>query len=154
RLVEVSSGLVVQTAKLSGPSVEALMPRLPQLGQMLMMSDEQKLAFEQALAQQAPVVPAAPLEALLPPPPALNDPAPPPVVVYTARPAALGGLLIDDFRALPAVAVLPAPVPVLDVAVGREDPFGRRLLAVSIELGDNLFRRGRHKEALAQFELA
>ncbi len=53
RLVEVNSGLVVQTATLASPNLETVMPRLPQLAQMLMMSDEQKLAFQQALAQQA-----------------------------------------------------------------------------------------------------
>jgi tetratricopeptide (TPR) repeat protein len=150
RLVEVKSGLVVQTAKLNGPSFEALVPRLAQLGQMLLMTDEQKLAFEQALAQRAPEVPPAPLDAPLPPPPALNDPPPPPVFAYSARPPALGGLLVEDFRTFPAVAVVPAPPPV----VVTIDPFRRRLLAVSLELGDNLFRRGRQREAFRHFELA
>ena len=49
-LVDVRSGLIVQTARLSAPTMDALTPRLPQLAQVLMMTDEQKLAFEQQLA--------------------------------------------------------------------------------------------------------
>ncbi len=152
RLVEVSSGLVVQTARLSGASVEALLPRLPLLGQMLMMTDEQKLAFEQALRQQAsPVQPIA-LAAGFPPLPEANDPPPAPVIAYTARPPAFGGLLVEDIGRF-AEAPL-APNPALDVVIGSDDPFRRRLLAVSLELGDNLFRRGHQREAFVHFELA
>jgi tetratricopeptide (TPR) repeat protein len=154
RLVEVNSGLVVQTAKLSAPTVEAAVARLPQLGQMLLMTDEQKLAFEQALAQNAPPVQPVALEAPLPPPPAPNDPPPQPVVVFTARPPAFGGLLIEDFRRLPPVAIVAEAAPVVEVAIASDDPFRRRLLAVSLELGDNLFRRGRQRDAFAHFELA
>jgi tetratricopeptide (TPR) repeat protein len=153
RLVEVGSGLVVQTARLTGPSIESLLPRLPQLGQMLMMNDEQKLAFEQALAQQAQSVQPAPLEAAYPPVPTVSDPVPPPLVVYTARPPAVGGLVIEDFGRLPPVAYLPAPPPA-PVVVVEDDPYRRRLLSISLELGDNLFRRGRHREAFVHFELA
>ncbi len=148
RLVEVSSGLVVQTAKLNGPSIDAVMRRLPQLGQMLMMNDEQKLAFEQALTLQAPQVQPVPLEAPLPPIPVLNEPAPPPIIAYSARPPAFGGLLIVDF------ARLPPPVPAAEIVIVQEDPFRRRLLSVALELGDNLFRRGRHREAFVHYELA
>jgi hypothetical protein len=154
RLVEVNSGLVAQTAKLTAPSIEALVARLPQLGQMLMMTDEQKLAFEQALAQNAPAVQPIALDAALPPPPAPTDPPPPPVLVYTARPPAFGGLLIEDFRRLPPVAIVVAPAPAVEVAIISDDPYRRRLLAVSLELGDNLFRRGRQRDAFAHFELA
>src|SRR5262249_62364050 len=56
RLVEVQSGLVVQTARLSAPSLEALLPTLKQVALLLQMTDEQKLAFEARLQNAAPVV--------------------------------------------------------------------------------------------------
>src|SRR6202011_4291703 len=53
RLVEVPTGLVVQTARLSAPTMSVLLNRLPNLAQMLMMNDDQRQAFEQALAEKA-----------------------------------------------------------------------------------------------------
>src|SRR5262249_24627877 len=52
RLVDVHSGLVVQTAKLVAATPEELLRNLSRLAAVLMMSDEQKLAFEQQAAQQ------------------------------------------------------------------------------------------------------
>jgi tetratricopeptide (TPR) repeat protein len=155
RLVEVRTGLIVQTARVSAPSVEALMPRLPLLAQMLMMSDEQKLAFELAQAQRAPEVqPIEPPAALPPPPPppVADQPPPPPLVTYTARPPALGGLVLADFNALPPIVAV-APPPPQEVVIVREEP-RRRLFALSLELGDNLFRRGHFREAQRHFSLA
>lgn len=155
RVVDVRTGLIAQTARLSAPTVEALLPRLPLLAQLLMMSDEQKLAFDAAQAQQpAPEVQPIAVTAALPPPPppyVLSAPPPPPIVTYSPRPLAFGGLLVQDFAALPPVGVVFAPPPVIVV---QEEPRRRRLLSLSLELGDNLFRRGRHREANRHFELA
>ena len=156
RLVEVQTGLVVQTARLSAPTMTVLLDRLPQLAQMLTMSDDQRMAFEQALAEKAAAVDLKPIEpADLPPPPPPFDPgaAPPqPVVTYTARPIALGGLTVEDFRTFTPV-LLDAPPPV-EVVIGRDHPRRRRMLQLSLELGDNLFRRGRWREANRHFSLA
>jgi tetratricopeptide (TPR) repeat protein len=154
RLVEVRTGLVVQTARLSAPTVNDLLPRLPQLAAELMMSDEQKLAYEQSLARQAAppveVIQAAPI----PPPPAPDLPPPPPVITYTPRPPAFGGLVIEDFNRLPPVVVAPAPPPAASLYVASDDPYRGRLLQLSLTLGDNLFRRGRWHEAHRHFQLA
>ncbi len=152
RLVEVRTGLVVQTARISAPSVDVLMGRLPLLGQMLLMTDDQKLAFEQVVAQKAPEVqPITPFDTM-PPPPPIDQPPPPPLVTYTARPPAFGGLTLVDFQMLPPVVAV-APPPPAEVVIVREEP-RKRLLALSLELGDNLFRRGRCREAERHFQLA
>jgi tetratricopeptide (TPR) repeat protein len=156
RLVDVRTGLIVQTARVSAPTIDGLMPRLPMLGQLLMMTDEQKMAFEQAQLAAATEIRAVDVAAPLPPPPPLpadNVSPPPPLIVYTPRPPATGGLTIEFFSTLPPVGFVPPP-PVAEVAVVREDPYRRRMLSLSLELGDNLFRRGRYREAQRHFSLA
>jgi tetratricopeptide (TPR) repeat protein len=159
RLVEVQTGLVVQTAKLIAADPDDLMRRLPKLALMLQMTDDQKIAFEADLAQAvaAPVQPAV-IAAVPPPPPVpvagVVVVAPPPIIVFTPRPAPIGGLVIADFDRLP-----PPPSPErsgfsFDLFIGRDNPVKGRLLSVSLELGDNLFRRGRYQEAQRHFELA
>jgi hypothetical protein len=152
RLVDVDTGLIVQTARVSAATPDALRQRLPALGQMLLMNDDQKMAFELAQAQRAPEV--RPIEpvVVVPPPPPLDQPLPPPVITFTARPPVFGGLTVVDFNLLPPVAVV-APPPPPQLVIVREEP-RRRLLSLSLELGDNLFRRGRHEEARRHFELA
>jgi tetratricopeptide (TPR) repeat protein len=159
RLVEVQTGLVVQTAKLIATDPDDLMRRLTKLALMLQMTDEQKIAFEADLAQSAAAAVQPAVIAPLPPPPPVPDPAvvvlpPPPIVVFTPRPAPVGGLVIADFDRLP-----PPPPPErsgfsFDLFIGRDNPVKDRLLSVSVELGDNLFRRGRYREAQHHFELA
>src|SRR5439155_4339017 len=51
RLLDLRTGLVVQTGKVTAPTAEALVPLLPQLAALLQMTDEQRLAYEQQLAQ-------------------------------------------------------------------------------------------------------
>lgn len=154
RLVDVQSGLIVQTARVSAPNVEVLLTRMPLLGQMLLMTDEQKLAFEQVQAQKAPdVAPIVPIDEVPAPPPlpAVGQPLPPPVLTYSPRPPALGGLVVADFAVLPpVVAVAPPPA---QVVIVREEP-RRRLFSLCLELGDNLFRRGHAREAQRHFQLA
>src|SRR5262249_46882855 len=142
RLVEVRTGLIVQTARVSAPSIDALIPRLKVLGQMLMMNDDQKMAFEARFAERAAVAiqPVNIAQPPPPPPPVVQGPPPPPIVAFAPQPPPFGGLIIEDFRRIPVV--VPA---VTEVVVVREDPRPRRLLALSLELGDNLFRRGRYR---------
>jgi tetratricopeptide (TPR) repeat protein len=158
RLVDVRSGLVVQTARVSAATVQDVLPQLPQLAAVLMMTDEQKLAYEQQLAQQVAAAPtAAPADATpLPPPPDVrpdDQPPPPPVITATPLPPPIGEIKPDDFQALPP----PPPPNQAPVVVVEERPDAAvkiRLRHISIDLGDNLFRRGRFREAQAQFELA
>ncbi|HMC64309.1 MAG TPA: tetratricopeptide repeat protein, partial [Gemmataceae bacterium] len=151
RLVDVRTGLIVQTAKIVVRTPQEIVPRLPQLAAMLMMTDEQKMAYEQQLARQAAVeVRPVAIVALPPPPepPVVGQPLPPPVVVYTPRPPDVGGVVVADFERLPARGTS------LAVAIERDSPYKHRALHVALELGDNLFRRGRYREAHTQFELA
>jgi tetratricopeptide (TPR) repeat protein len=154
RLVEVPTGLVMQTARLTAPSFDTLLPLLPQVAQMLQMTDEQKLTYELQQARYAPPVqPIAP--APLPPPPPPPGPSvamPPPILTQTARPPDWGGLTIQDFGNLPPVVVVPPPAP--PVLVAPQNPYHRRLFQISVELGDNLFRRGRFHDAHRHFQLA
>jgi tetratricopeptide (TPR) repeat protein len=156
RLVDIRTGLIVQSARLVVATPEEMLGRLRQLANVLMMTDEQMFAYETQQAQRAvedlkPVV-VAPLPPP-PPPPVAGQPLPPPILVFSPRPPVLGGLVIDDFRALPP------PPPLGDgLAIGftyeRDDPYRQRSLSLAVELGDNLFRRGRYREAHRHFELA
>jgi len=154
RLVEVQTGLVVQTARLIAADPDDFMRRLPKLALLLQMTDEQKIAFEADLAQAAAGEVRPAVIAALPPPPPAPDPGvvvvgPPAIVVYTPCPAPPGGLVIADFDRPPAGGGFS-----FDLFVAKDNPVKSRLLSVSVELGDNLFRRGRYREAQHHFELA
>src|SRR5207302_10381748 len=85
-------------------SPEEMLRLLPQLANLLMMTDDQKIAYEQRLVQQSPIVIQPIVVAPLPPPPPppiAGQPLPPPIIVYNPRPPALGGLVAADFDALP-----------------------------------------------------
>jgi tetratricopeptide (TPR) repeat protein len=156
RLVEVPTGLIVQTARVTAPSVEALVPKLKQAALMLQMNDEQKLAYEASLLKTVTVIKpidAAPLTQLPPPPPPPAPAAPPPaaVVTYTPQPIPVGALVVEDMRRPPPVIVAPQP---LAVVLAQDDPRRHRLFRLSIELGDNCFRRGLFREAQRHFSLA
>jgi TolB-like protein len=155
RLVDVRSGLVMQTARVTAASADELPPLLPQLATVLMMIDEQKMAYEQDQARQTAVAVKAVEPAPLPPPPdvpAADDPPAVPIVTATPIAPPIGDLKGDDFgRLVPPPDGDPVP---LVIAPAAEEPVKLRLQQVCIEVGDNLFRRGRFVEANAQFELA
>jgi colicin import membrane protein len=170
RLLDLQTGLVVQTAKLTAPTPESLIPLLPQLATMLQLSDDQRLAYEQQLARHAAAIPvAAEVTTIAPytdatsptPTPVFGDDEPrkPPVVrpisgpifVSSVRPPDLGGVVIEDFRQLPP----PGQASVgIQLALTADHKVRARAVSVAVELGDDLFRRGRYKEAHAQFEVA
>jgi tetratricopeptide (TPR) repeat protein len=152
RLVEVRSGLIVQTAKMVARSPVEMLRLMPQLANLLMMTDEQKIAYEQQLVQQSPIVVQPVVEAPLPPPPVFveGQPVPPPILVYNPRPPAVGGLVMADLEAVPSGGSGISA----EFSVEREGPVKRSLLQVAVSLGDNLFRRGRYQEAHRHFELA
>ncbi|MCI0464360.1 MAG: tetratricopeptide repeat protein [Gemmataceae bacterium] len=157
RLVDVRTGLVVQTAKVVAPGPEQLVALMPELGKLLLMSDGERLAYERQQAQVARLAPPPPLDAPLPPPPevlAQGQPLPPPVVIDTRLPVALGGVVLQDFQRLPPPPPQGQPVKVVEVVQVVEPPVKRRLLHLSLEVGDNLFRRGHYREAQRHFEFA
>ncbi|MCI0683416.1 MAG: hypothetical protein L0Y71_15030 [Gemmataceae bacterium] len=153
RLVDARSGLVVQTAKVVAANVEEAIPLLPELAKQLLMSDEEKLAYDLAQARLAKRIEPPPDDAPLPPPPPPPAAAvvvvPPPVVEVPAPPP-FAGVTFDLFRRLP-------PPPVLIKVAAPPPPtvvVNHRLLHASLHLGDDLFRRGRYAEAQRHFEFA
>jgi TolB-like protein len=175
RLLDLQTGLVVQTARISAPTPEKLVPLLPQLAGMLQMSDEQRQVYERQVAAQSAALPVAADAVTIPPPPggdsgsarsaavptppdfgnATPPPPPPtpvgPIVVSTCRPPEPGGVTIDDFRQLPQ----PGQVTVdPQAAVAKNHKARARAINVAVEVGDDLFRRGRFAAAQAQFQIA
>jgi tetratricopeptide (TPR) repeat protein len=142
RLVDVRTGLIVQTGRVVAATPEELPQRLPQLARMLTLSDEQKLACEQQLAATAP--PVAVIAPLPPPPPVQVVAAAPPPVVMVAPPPVVT-LAPQDFERIPAT-----PGVAVEVNLGLR----QRAVQVAVELGDDLFRRGCYGDAQRHFELA
>ncbi len=168
RLVEMSTGVIVQTARVSAPTMEKLTPRLKDLAVMLQMDDAAKAAYEERLiAAYAAVPPISdkPLETIPPPPPApvivVGAPPPPVVVVtYSPRPPVLGTVVVTDLAPsrLPPLLIVdaapPPPPPALAIVLRRDDPRRNRMFALSLSLGDDLYRRGQYAEAQRHFSLA
>lgn len=154
RLVEASSGLIVQTGRVTARNSQELMQRLPELAQQLLMTDEEKLAYQQRL--QADVPPPVPVEEALKELPPLQPqaPPPPPIITTAAKPPAFGNLRIDDFQRLPPPPPPGQVVPTTSLSVPLAPSLQQRLFALQIELGENLFRRGHYQEAMFHFELA
>ncbi len=157
-LIEASTGLIVQTVRVSAPNIEALMPMLKHLARVLQMSDEEKVAFETKL--QADAVAIQPIDAssldVIPPlSPAVDFIRMDRIVTYTSRSPLLGELVIRDFDTLPPVVVgAPAGVQAYEGNTVRADSRRNRLLRLSLDLGDNLFRRKRFQEAQRHYSLA
>ena len=166
RLVNVQTGVVEQTARISAPNIDILMRRLRVLSRLLQMTDDQKREFEVRLDEQAPPPPVQQIQPInldqpvFAPPPAVfnvNVAPPPPILIYAAAPQNFFvGVEIDFFSRQPLVVFdAPPPPPLaIEVVLGRQNPRRGRLLALSVELGDDLFRRGRYREAQRHFSLA
>ena len=152
RMIDLKSGLIVQTGKIVAPTPEAAARQLPQLAAQLLMSDEEKLAYDKQQWQlrQPAVVSMAESSPSLP---VYNAQSMPAAINYsTARPPAYGTLRAEEFDQLPPMIVTNSTMPMY--AAEQERPLRLRLLAIQLELGDNLYCRGRHREALARFQLA
>lgn len=157
RLVDVKTGLIVQTAKVVAPNPDQLAVLMPELGKQLLMSDAERLAYEQQQARVAKLPPPLSPDAPLPPPPeppVQGQPLPPPVILDTPQAVPLGGVVLRDFQRLPPPPPQGQPVQVVEVVQVVEPPVKRRLLALSLEVGDNLFRRGQYREAHRHFQFA
>ena len=149
RLVDVQTGLVVQTAKIIAASPQELQAKLPELARILQMSDEEKMAREQELARAANIEPAPPSALPPPPPPPTPDVDVNPIVVFTPRPPIFGDVVIEDFEQLPPPVAQPRAI-----VIARSAPWSDRAFFVAVELGDNLFRRGQFREAMRHFDFA
>lgn len=151
RLVDVRTGLVVQTAKVVARSPEDLLAQMPQLGHLLLMTDEEQLAFEQQQQVQPTPADLGPVAVQpLPPPPEAPLAPPPPVVVHNPRPPVVGAIRVEDFDRLPPVPLAPPSV----AAVHPPAPVRDKFLQVAVQLGDNLFLRGDYQAAYRHFDLA
>ncbi|MCI0641674.1 MAG: hypothetical protein L0Y72_25985 [Gemmataceae bacterium] len=155
RLVDVRSGLIVQTGKITAPTTEQAVAALPDLAKQLLMSDDEKLAWEQQQLQLAKRPELPPEDAPVPPAPQAPgaDVPPPPEVVEIAPPPEFGGLKLDAFVNLPLPPPLGGPPPALVVGVA-DVRVRHRLLHAVLHLGDNHFRRGHYHEAHRHFEFA
>lgn len=164
RLVEVRTGLVVQTGKIFAKTPDEAMKLLPHLADMLTMSDEDRIALEDKLAKNAmdnAVVEAAPAQAVAvpaaPPAPAAdqpaNQPAPQAMAMFNPQPPAFGNIGVDDFNRFaptpPAGQPLTSPIIVLDT-----DPLRNRFIFVNVQVGDYCFSLGRFRDALRHYEVA
>ena len=72
-----------------------------------------------------------------------------PIVVFTPRPPQFGPIVIADFGRFHVLAAQPQAIVIAD-----DSPCRDRAFFVSVELGDNLFRRGRFREAMRHYEFA
>lgn len=155
RIVDMRTGLVVQTAKVVGANIDEAMNQLPDLAKQLLMTDDEKAQFDQEMQQNvakhvAPVaenavVPAAPL----PPEPGAEMVAPPAMNLNPAPPA-VEGIKVDVFKNF-------APQPAEFVAAPAPPPepmMRNRLVFAAVEQGDDFVRAGRIRDALRQFEFA
>jgi tetratricopeptide (TPR) repeat protein len=154
RLIDLRTGLVVQTARLNAISVDAASKRLGEVAQQLQMSDNEKLAWEQRTTERDAVVAASSSTVNTSELPAYSSTGvPQPISYSTARPPQSGSLTVEDYDRLPPMQSggVSQFAPGL---VEQERPLRQRLLAVQLELGDNLFRRGLFLDAWRRYQLA
>ncbi|HMP59924.1 MAG TPA: hypothetical protein PKD86_11270, partial [Gemmatales bacterium] len=154
RLVDVRTGLVVQTGRLLAASPQEAMRRAPELARLLLMSDQEQMAYEQDQLRRTAPPPPQPVFTTLPPPPVFQPqaPLPAPIVVSSPVPPVLGPL---DFQAVLQLPAQPPPAGAsVQVTALSAGPFRDRMLAIQLELGDNLFRRGQFRDAHTHYQLA
>ena len=151
RLVDVQTGLVVQTGKVLALTMEDAMNQMPDLAKQLLLSDDDKMKLEQQQQKDAPPVPVVAADAVLPAAPMANAPAAPPAPLINAaapgfdnaKPAAFA-----KFAAPPADgAALPQQMPL-------DGGMRNRMLFAAVEMGDMLFRNGRFADAKMQYDIA
>jgi hypothetical protein len=155
RLIEVASGLVVQTAEITAANADELKQKLPQLARVVMMSDDEKQKLQEEQAKEAaPVEMLKPAEngAIPPPPqpPAPQDPIPNPIMFGNPMSPPVGNLQANQFQQLPvqpAVLALPA------FPADRDALLRQRVFWAALQLGDNLFVRGRFRQALWNYQI-
>jgi tetratricopeptide (TPR) repeat protein/TolB-like protein len=149
RLVDTTTGLVVQTGKISAPTFEQVLSALPALTKQLLMTDEEKAAFDQVQIQVAQRIAPVAENAVLPPLPVAGAPGAGPWF-EAAPPPAFGPLQVVELQALPPPPALP-----LTNEIGLPPAALRsRLVNVAVLQGDGFFARGHYREAYRQYEFA
>ncbi len=154
RLVDVQTGLIVQTGNIVVARLEDLGQRLPQLAEQLLMNDDEKRGFEARADNESAVLAkleAEALPALPPPPPVLAEALPPPPLIPARLPPPEqpANLRPQHFQRLPMTPSSGFVWPAFEAQ--REWDFRRRCAFLALELGDNMFRRNQFREALKQF---
>ncbi|HZZ77661.1 MAG TPA: hypothetical protein VFE62_04025 [Gemmataceae bacterium] len=143
RLIDVETGLVVQTGKITTATMDEALDQMKDLARQLMRADDANLkadpnqgAVQPAVVQADAKLPAMDAKA---PAPQLNVPAP----------------QFVNANAQNFANVAPAPDA---IAAPPQDPLAlqqrNRLLYAAIEIGDFLFANNRYLEARQQFEFA
>lgn len=154
RLVDVRTGLVVQTAKIVAPNLEDAMNQAPDLAKQLLMTDDEKMAFDAQMQQRGAkkVEVVAPDAAVQPAPlpPGPDMPKPPQFRILNPAPPVFGEdnpELLGKFQPAPAqIGVVPIEPPPPQIR--------QRALVAALEMGDDLFRAGRFRDAHRHFEFA
>jgi hypothetical protein len=153
RLVEARSGAIVQTAKITAANPIDLVAQAPLLARLLLMTDQEQLAYQQDLIQKAAAVEPVQIDQPLPPPPAAPAPdqAPPPPIVSNYTPAPnVNNFVVQDFQNFQQAPV-GQPFPPVAFGGDPELMWQRRAARVSLEVGDNLFLRGNFVQARQRF---
>ena len=153
RLVDARTGLVVQTGRISADRIEDIPAQLGDLARQLLMTDDEKLAYDQQRLQAAKRIEPVAVDAPLPPPPAPNDAPPQPFpVMAQAPPPDVGAIDVAQLQALPPPPAIPPPL----VVVAEPPPpvFRHRMLFASLQFGDGLFRAGQIAAAQRHYEFA
>lgn len=154
RLIDLRTGLIVQTAKVTGSSTNEVSKKLSVLAAQLLMTDDEKLAYDLRQAERDTAV--APMAAITPPSelPSYNPQSlPQPIQFSTARLPSFGSITVEDYDRLPVMqpdgntALAPA-------FLEQERPLRQRLLGIQLELGDNHFRRGQYRDAYLRYQMA
>jgi tetratricopeptide (TPR) repeat protein len=153
RLIDASSGAIVQTAKVTAATPQELLDQMPTLGKLLQMNDQEQQAYLQDLAQKAQ--PVAAIQADQPLPPAPEVPAvqaiePTSVSFANVAQPDQGKIGADSFQQFQAPPASPAP---LVYGGDAEIVWQRRAMLVSVDYGDILFRRGRFFHARQYYNL-
>lgn len=153
RAIDLETGLIVQTGRILATDGADLRRKLPELGAQLLMTDEEKLAFEARQQQEAPA-PQVIQPVVVPPAPEplpQGQPLPAPVITITVVPPAQGQVALEDLDRLPPMPAEPAPIVVVP---DQEEAIRRQMLVLMVELGDNHFRRGQFDAAFRCYDLA
>ncbi|MFL5341791.1 MAG: hypothetical protein ACJ8F7_16725, partial [Gemmataceae bacterium] len=154
RLVDVKTGLIMQTARIVAADADELGLLVADLAEQLLLNDQQKQLIDSLADQrEIPVQVLTPMPVLPPPPEMVQGDVPMPIIPERPKPPLQPrNLQSEDFLQLP-----PPPedgsgwrVPALPVE--RERDLRSRTVFVAVELGDNLFRRGQFREALIRYQ--
>jgi tetratricopeptide (TPR) repeat protein len=149
RLVDLQTGLVVQTAKIIAADMDQALVRAPELARQLMMTDDEKMKLD-GQVQVAKAAEVVPDNAVVPPAPEAKAPAPLPMPLADLPPPLFANRNADAFNVLAP----PQPGFVAPAAEPLVLQQRNRLLFATVQMGDFLFSASRFGEAQRQYEFA